>query len=80
MAQCRAGLVFDNPNIAPVRIGSGAPRRMLLPCSKAPEGAAESLAHHEVVGKRKRERALEGRHLLSGVHFHRLKCPQAMNL
>jgi hypothetical protein len=60
MAQCRAGLLFDKTNIVPVCVGfQGAPRCTLLPCFQAPEpgwgGAAESLAHHEVVGKREKE-------------------------
>src|SRR5258708_4853444 len=77
MAQAYAGLVFDKSNVVSVMCGflvlpdarfCHAPKRRNRGPRHAPRvlgwsGAAESLAHHEVVGKREREsEPWRGRH------------------
>src|SRR5260370_24012894 len=93
MAQAYAGLVLDKSNVVSVMCGflvppdarfCHAPEHRSRGPRHAPRvlgwgGAAESLAHHEVVGKREKEsEPWRGGTLLSGVHFHGLRCPQIM--
>ena len=78
-AQCRVGLLFDKPNIVPVCIGFRCSGMYVSAMLLSAGGAAESLAHHKVVGRREKEREpWRGGTSLSGVHFQRLRCPQVM--
>ncbi len=79
MAQACAALVFDKSNVVSAMVEFQCSQTHASEMLPSAGGVAESLAHHEVVGKRKKEsEPWRGDTLLSGVHFHGLRCPQIM--